>query len=158
MDLNTIQVILFVVVLVWSAFSLITYAARRSDNKGALRDLKQSGESLRQLSAEEQTLVQPFLFHPANPEKPASLISPEVFSLTGEFIRHGLETGQGGTTLHDTLGDVDVVLPYDARSFLQAEHNEAEVVMTEKFAIVVALNGQFDLSAGRERELRRQKH
>lgn len=157
MDLNTIQVILFVVVLVWSAFSLITYAARRSDNKGALRDLKQSGESLRQLSAEEQTLVQPFLFHPANPDKPASLISPEVFSLTGEFIRHGLETGQGGTTLHDTLGDVDVVLPYDARSFLQAEYNEAEVVMTEKFAIVVALNGQFDLSAGRERELRRQK-
>ena len=53
--------------------------------------------------------------------------------------------------MHDTLGDVDVVLPYDARSYL-VENNHAEVVLTEKFAIVVALNGEFDLAGGRERE------
>ncbi|MCR2660489.1 hypothetical protein NSP18_24395, partial [Salmonella enterica] len=58
--------------------------------------------------------------------------------------------------MHDTLGGVDVVLPYDARDYLR-EDNQAEVVMTEKFAIVVALNGEFDLAGGREREARRQK-
>lgn len=58
--------------------------------------------------------------------------------------------------MHDTLGGVDVVLPYDARDYLR-EDNQAEVVMTEKFAIVVALNGQFDIAGGRERDSRRQK-
>ncbi|KAG1244676.1 hypothetical protein G6F65_021664 [Rhizopus arrhizus] len=58
--------------------------------------------------------------------------------------------------MHDTLGGVDVVLPYDARDYL-LEDNQAEVAMTEKFAIVVALNGQFDIAGGRDRDLRRQK-
>ena len=108
------------------------------------------------MTDEEQALVQPFLFDPAKPKKQAQLINDGVYPLHGAFVRHGIEASQGGSTMHDTLGDVDVVLPYDARSYL-VENNHAEVVLTEKFAIVVALNGEFDLAGGRERELRRQK-
>ena len=100
--------------------------------------------------------MQPFLFDPAKPKKQAQLINDGVYPLHGAFVRHGIEASQGGSTMHDTLGDVDVVLPYDARSYL-VENNHAEVVLTEKFAIVVALNGEFDLAGGREREQRRQK-
>ena len=108
------------------------------------------------MTDEEQALVQPFLFDPAKPKKQAQLINDGVYPLHGAFVRHGIEASQGGSTMHDTLGDVDVVLPYDARSYL-VENNHAEVVLTEKFAIVVALNGEFDLAGGREREQRRQK-
>ncbi len=153
MDSNTIRIGLMLIILVWSVISAITYMARRSDNKGALRELKQEGQPLRRLSAEEQALLQPFLVRPA---KPVALLNDGVFPLRGGFVRHGLESGHGAATMHDTLGGVDVVLPYDARDYLR-EDNQAEVVMTEKFAIVVALNGAFDLAGGRERETRRQK-
>ena len=156
MDSNTLKLGLMLIILVWSLISWITYMMRRSDNKGALRELKHEGQALRTLSAQETAMVQPFLVSPANPKKTASLVNDSVFPLKGAFVRHGLETGQGGSTMHDTLGGVDVVLPYDARDFLR-EDNVAEVVMTEKFAIVVALNGEFDLAGGREREQRRQK-
>ncbi len=156
MDSNTLRIGLFLIILIWSVISGITYMVRRSDNKSALRELKQAGQPLRRLSAQEQALVQPFLVYPANPKKTAQLLGDGVFPLHGAFVRHGLESGQGAATLHDTLGGVDVVLPYDARDFLR-EDNQAEVVMTEKFAIVVALNGEFDLAGGRERDARRQK-
>ncbi|MBB1626646.1 IgaA/UmoB family intracellular growth attenuator [Achromobacter sp. UMC71] len=156
MDSNTIRIGLFLIILIWSVISGITYMVRRSGNKSALRELKQEGQPLRRLSAEEQALVQPFLVYPANPKKTAQLLGDGVFPLRGAFVRHGLESGQGTATLHDTLGGVDVVLPYDARDYLR-EDNQAEVVMTEKFAIVVALNGEYDLAGGRERDARRQK-
>lgn len=156
MDSNTLKLGLMLIILVWSLISWITYMMRRSDNKGALRELKHEGQSLRAMTSEEAALVQPFLVFPANPKKTASLVNDRVFPLKGAFVRHGLETGQGGSTMHDTLGGVDVVLPYDARNYLR-EDNVADVVMTEKFAIVVALNGEFDIAGGRERDQRRQK-
>ena len=155
MDSNTLKLGLMLIILVWSLISWITYMMRRSDNKGALRELKHEGQSLRAMTSEEAALVQPFLVFPANPKKTASLVNDRVFPLKGAFVRHGLETGQGGSTMHDTLGGVDVVLPYDARNYL-LEDNVAEVVMTEKFAIVLALNGAFDIAGGRERDQRRQ--
>ncbi|KAG1456104.1 hypothetical protein G6F57_015170 [Rhizopus arrhizus] len=156
MDANTLKIGLMLIILAWSIISWITYMVRRSDNKGALRELKQQGEALRPMTSEERALVQPFLVSPANPKKAASLVNEGIVALTGPFGRHGLQTGQGGSTMHDTLGGVDVVLPYDARDYL-LEDNQAEVAMTEKFAIVVALNGQFDIAGGRDRDLRRQK-
>ena len=156
MDSNTIRIGLMLIILVWSVISAITYMVRRSDNKGALRQLKQDGQPLRRLSAEEQAMLRPFLVQPSKPTNSVALVSDGVFPLRGAFVRHGLESSHGGSTMHDTLGGVDVVLPYDARDYLR-EENQAEVVMTEKFAIVVGLNGEFDLAGGREREARRQK-
>ena len=63
------------------------------------------------MTDEEQALVQPFLFDPAKPKKQAQLINDGVYPLHGAFVRHGIEASQGGSTMHDTLGDVDVVLP-----------------------------------------------
>lgn len=156
MDSNTLKLGLMLIILVWSLISWVTYMMRRSDNKGALRELKHDGQALRAMTAEESALVQPFLVCPANPKKTAALVNDRVFPLKGAFVRHGLETSQGGSTMHDTLGGVDVVLPYDARNYLRGD-NVAEVVMTEKFAVVVALNGEFDIASGRERDQRRQK-
>ncbi|MCY1195382.1 Intracellular growth attenuator protein igaA [compost metagenome] len=154
MDSNTIRIGLMLIVLVWTVVSGITYMARRSGNKGALRELKQEGQPLRRMTAAEREMLQPFLIHPAGPRKTARLANDGIFPLRGAFVRHGISSNQGGSTMHDTLGGVDVVLPYDARDYLR-EDNAAEVAMTEKYAIVVALNGEFDLAGGRERDQRR---
>ena len=155
MDLNMLKLGLMLIILIWSIYSGITYGpAQRQQGRPAR--LAADGQPARRMTDEEQALVQPFLFDPAKPKKQAQLINDGVYPLHGAFVRHGIEASQGGSTMHDTLGDVDVVLPYDARSYL-VENNHAEVVLTEKFAIVVALNGEFDLAGGRERELRRQK-
>ena len=82
MDSNTIRIGLFLIILIWSVISGITYMVRRSDNKSALRELKQEGQPLRRLSAEEQALVQPFLVYPANPKKTAQLLGDGAVSYT----------------------------------------------------------------------------
>lgn len=154
MDSGTLQLGLSLIVLAWTIISAIAYTMRRYGNRDALRQLKRQGQPLRRLGAQERALVQPFLYSPAHPRKSARLVDDGVFPLRGAFVRHGLRTSSGAATLHDTLGGVDVVLPYDARDFLLAD-NHAEVVVTEKFVIVVALNGVFDLAGGRERQARR---
>ena len=156
MDSNTVKLGLMIFVLVWTVISGITYMARRSDNKGALRDLKREGEPLRPMTATEREMLQPFLVHPAGSRKAGVLVSDGIFLLRGAFVRHGISSSHGAATMHDTLGGVDVVLPYDARGYLR-EDNVAEVAITEKYAIVVALNGEFDLAGGREREQRRHR-
>ena len=142
------------IILIWSIYSGITYMARRSDNKGALRDLRRTASPRARMTDEEQALVQPFLFDPAE-EAGAADQRFGVIRCTALSCATASRPA-GRQHMHDTLGDVDVVLPYDARSYL-VENNHAEVVLTEKFAIVVALNGEFDLAGGREREQRRQK-
>ena len=42
MDLNMLKLGLMLIILIWSIYSGITYMARRSDNKGALRDLRRT--------------------------------------------------------------------------------------------------------------------
>ncbi|MDR3003276.1 MAG: intracellular growth attenuator family protein [Acidovorax sp.] len=131
--------------LAYAVYSGITYMVRRSGNKSAFTQLRQA-PVLRQLSAEEKQALTPFL--------DGKEVGSEVRALSGNFVRHGLET-QGSTTMHDTLGGVDVVLPYDAMVFLDA-HNQAEVVLAAKHAVVVKLNG-FDLLEGRERSQQAQQ-
>ncbi|WP_255990997.1 IgaA/UmoB family intracellular growth attenuator [Chitinolyticbacter albus] len=146
----TLQLLLVIGVSLYSLYSLIAYSVRRVDNKGQLNTLKHSATPIRTLTASERADVGPFLFDPFKRGKAIVLLGDEVFRLDGEFVRHGLHVSNGGDTMHDTLGGVDVVLPYDARDFLTAD-NQAEVVLTPKFAIVIRLNKHFDLAGGRER-------
>ncbi|HSC79587.1 MAG TPA: IgaA/UmoB family intracellular growth attenuator, partial [Chitinolyticbacter sp.] len=146
----TLQLLLVIGVSLYSLYSLIAYSARRVDNKGQLNALKHSATPVRTLTASERADLGPFLFDPFKRGKAIVLLGDEVFRLDGEFVRHGLHVSNGGDTMHDTLGGVDVVLPYDARDFLTAD-NQAEVVLTPKFAIVIRLNEHFDLAGGRER-------
>jgi hypothetical protein len=132
-------------VVIYSIVNGIKYTARRNENKGAFRDLEARGKAIRRLSSEEQAALKPFLG--------GGDAGVDVYGLDGAFVRHGLESNHGAATkVHDTLGGVDVILPYDARDFL-ASNNKAEVVLGKKFAVVVALNGEFDLIGGRERSL-----
>ncbi|MCD9085267.1 IgaA/UmoB family intracellular growth attenuator [Stenotrophomonas sp. SY1] len=78
-----------------------------------------------------------------------NFVSGQVFRLSGNYLRHGISTN-GGETMHDTIGGVEVLLPFDAASFLDA-HNEAEVVITAKHAVVVRLNG-FHVLEGQRRQ------
>jgi hypothetical protein len=149
--LQLLKVVLFLAVAVYSLVSVVKYFGRRVGDRGAFRSLVEHGRRIRVLSPEERAHLGPFLFDPRRPKRAVRLQSEDVFGLEGEFSRHGLEV-EGSTIMHDTLGGVDVVLPYDARAFLEAS-NRAEVVLTPGFAVVVRLNETFDLAGGKERSL-----
>ncbi|WP_374539393.1 IgaA/UmoB family intracellular growth attenuator [Chitinimonas taiwanensis] len=143
--------ILFVVaILLYSSYSAITYISRRRQNKSQLRDFQAKSQPTRKLSEEEHALVQPFLVSPSHPNKPAQLKDQNVYLLEGEFISHGISYGNGAKTLHDTIAGVDVLLPYDARSFI-GRFTSAEVVFTDKYAIVISIEDQFNLAEGKKR-------
>jgi hypothetical protein len=148
--LATLQLILVVGVLLYSLYSMVTYSARRRENKRAFEGMRQD-VVVRDATAEELAAIQPFLFDPARPNKAITLAGKGVHQLRGEFIRHGISTQNGGDQMHDTIGGVDVVLPYDAAAFLLPE-NDAEVLLTDKHAIVISLNGLFDVVAAQARD------
>lgn len=146
----TLQLILVVGVLLYSLYSMVTYSVRRRENKRAFEGMRQD-VVVRDATAEELAAIQPFLFDPARPTKAITLAGKGVHQLRGEFVRHGISTQNGGDQMHDTIGGVDVVLPYDAAAFLLPE-NDAEVLLTDKHAIVVSLNGLFDVVAAQARD------
>lgn len=152
----TLKLILVLALLGWSIYSAAVYWRRRGDNQAALRSLRDGTPPARTLTAAESAALAPFLFEPLKPDRAMPLQRDGVFLLHGEYVRHGLHTSQGGETMHDTIGGVEVILPYDARDFLEPL-NRAEVVFTEKFALVVGLNDTFDLIGGRMRAQRRQQ-
>lgn len=147
--LAVIKILLTVCVLILSLVSLVKYSGRRLANKGTLRKLRDGSRPIRSLSVEERPLIQPCLFHPRSPKRALKLVDDAVYVLEGEFVRHGLEV-QHSEIMHDTLGGVDVILPYDAHDHLGVV-NRAEVVLVEGFAVVIRLNDTFDLAGGKAR-------
>ena len=148
--MQALPFLIAIALIVYFVISIVVYLGRRAENRGALRQLMEYGKALRSLSAEELSALQPFLANPIKRGRNVRLLDDSVYELTGEFIRHGLIAGQTNSPMHDTLGGIDVVMPYDATDFLE-EDNTAHVVLTRNFAIVIALNGGFTLLAGRER-------
>jgi hypothetical protein len=144
--MDTIVILLKVGLILYAIYSLVVYAARRSGNKSALKDFR-ARPVLRRITDEEKSALQPFLMGQG------LTAEDEVRELSGAFLRHGLQS-QGSSTEHDTIGDVDVLLPYDAIDYI-APHNEALVVLGKKCAVVIRVNG-FDLLEGRQRAQRQQ--
>jgi hypothetical protein len=144
--MDTVIIVLKVGLILYAIYSLIVYATRRSGNRSAFKDF-QSAAVLRRITDEEKSALQPFLIGQG------LTADDDVRELTGTFVRHGLES-QGSATTHDTIGDVDVLLPYDAIDFVES-YNEALVVLSKKCAVVIRLNG-FDLLEGRQRAQRQQ--
>lgn len=151
--METLRPLLALVLVGYTIYSLIAYAVRRAGTRGAFLALLRSAP-VRRLTPEERAAVAPFLVDPLRPGRPLELLDEQVRALRGPFVRHGIQ-GRGAETLHDTIGEVDVVLPYDARDHLELE-NRAEVVVAGRSAIVLALNGTFDLAGGRARTLQEQ--
>jgi hypothetical protein len=145
-----LKLIVVLVTLVYSLYSLVTYASRRRGARGAMRALRESA-AVRSLGPAEREALAPFLADPLRPQKSTPLLDEQVRPLHGEWARVGLRV-HGTETAHETLGGVDVLLPYDAREHLQP-FNRAEVVLTARAAVVVALNGTFDLLGARRRAL-----
>ncbi|HEL2980418.1 TPA: intracellular growth attenuator family protein [Stenotrophomonas maltophilia] len=134
-----VKIILLLVALV----AWLNYQSRRKDNQNALADLRRT-QVVRELQDDEALALEPL--------RVAHGLAWEtgVRRLQGRFSRHGI-IANGVETLHDTLGGVDVLLPYDAPLFL-AEDNVADVVLTARQAIVVRLN-DFSVVEGRSRSL-----
>ena len=148
--MQALPFLIAIALIVYFVISIVVYLGRRAENRGALRQLMEYGRTIRTLSADELAAVQPFLVNPIKRGRAVRLLDHSVYELTGEFIRHGLIAGQTNSPMHDTLGGIDVVMPFDATDYLE-EDNTAHVVLTRNFAIVIALNGAFSLLAGRER-------
>ncbi|PBI91197.1 hypothetical protein BKP43_22540 [Variovorax boronicumulans] len=144
--MDTIIIVLKVGLILYGIYSFIVYMSRRSDNRGALKDFR-NAPVLRRITDEEKSALQPFLMGQK------LTVDDNVRELSGAFLRHGLST-QGSSTEHDTIGDVDVLLPYDAIDYVEP-HNQALVVLAGKCAVVIRLNG-FDLLEGRQRAQRQQ--
>lgn len=134
--------------LAFSVWSLLAYYSRRSDDKMRLREVASTHRAVRSLTPDEQAALQPLLGMPPTPGKPLVLKSTDVIRLYGPAATHSL-TIQGHTTEHRSIGGVEVLLPFDAIDHLR-EHNEAEVVLTDRCAVVIGLNGSFDLLQARE--------
>lgn len=144
--MDTIIIVLKVGLILYGIYSFIVYMSRRSDNRSALKDFR-NAPVLRRITDEEKSALQPFLMGQK------LTVDDNVRELSGVFLRHGLST-QGSSTEHDTIGDVDVLLPYDAIDYIES-HNQALVVLAGKCAVVIRLNG-FDLLEGRQRAQRQQ--
>lgn len=139
----SLLVVLKIGLLLLSLVAWLIYQSRRSGNKNALADLRRT-PVLRELGSDEALALEPLrVAHGLSWE-------PGVRQLQGSFNRHGI-VANGAETLHDTLAGVDVLLPYDSPLFL-AENNVAEVVLTERQAIVIRLN-DFSIVEGRTRSL-----
>jgi hypothetical protein len=144
--MDTVIIVLKVGLILYAIYSFIVYASRRSGNKSALKGFRDR-PVLRRITDEEKSALQPFLMGQG------LTVEDDVRELSGAFLRHGLQS-QGSSTEHDTIGDVDVLLPYDAIEYVEA-YNEALVVLSKKCAVVIRVNG-FDLLEGRQRAQRQQ--
>ncbi len=144
--MDTVILLLKVGLILYAIYSFIVYASRRSGNRGALKHFRGT-PVLRRITDEEKSALQPFLIGQG------LTAEDDVRELSGAFVRHGLQS-QGASTEHDTIGDVDVLLPYDAFDYIES-HNQALVVLSKKCAVVIRVNG-FDLLEGRQRAQRQQ--
>lgn len=144
--MDTVILLLKVALILYAIYSLIVYASRRSGNRDALRHFRGT-PVLRRITDEEKSALQPFLMGQG------LTVDDDVRELGGAFLRHGLQS-QGSSTEHDTIGEVDVLLPYDAIEYIEP-HNQALVVLGKKCAVVIRVNG-FDLLEGRQRAQRQQ--
>lgn len=127
-----------------SLYALSGYFTRRHAHDAGVGALR-TGPALRQLSAEEQAALTPYL------TVQRLTTDGGVRALSGVFVVHALTVTGGYQRAHQTIDGVDVLLPYDAQDFI-ASYNQAEVVLTNKVAVVVSLNG-FTLLEGRARSM-----
>ncbi len=134
-------IVVKILLLGFALVSYLIYQSRRSNNHDALMVLR-TAPVTRQLTEQEAAALEPLKVA----EK--LLFLSEVRILKGPYRQHGVSINSG-TTMHDTINDVTVLLPYDAADFLESD-NEAEVVISGNIAIVVTLNG-FDVVSGRQR-------
>lgn len=133
--------------LIFSVISLIGYQLRKSDSKHALRNMDDE-QIVRQLTPQEKAILDSVI-----QGRKLHLLSDDVYQLSGEYIIHGIDGSAGEGSHHDLIGGVEVIFPFDLKSYVQS-FNEAFVVRAEKQAIVIMLNGE-DIFVAEQREAAR---
>ncbi len=155
--MQTLQTIIYLLILLVTIVSLLTYLLRRARDRRAYYRFMKTAAPVRTLSAAEKTLIQPFLVSPKKPGEVLQLNGEEVYELRGEWRGHGLSTNSQTASMHHLIGGLDVLLPFDAASYLVEGENLAEVVLTRHdYAIVLRLNGQFDIDTAHRMSVARQ--
>lgn len=146
--LGILKILVFIFILGATLYSVMTYHDQQKSTQKNLASFRQQATAQRKLDATERQLLDTVITQ-AN-----GITSDDVYLLSGPHMRYGLE-GNGNTTWHETIAGVEVLLPYDANLYLQAD-NDALVVLTAEKAIVIALNDGFDLAGAAERKRHRQ--
>jgi len=127
-----------------SLYALSNYLTRRYNSDVSVGKLR-AGTVLRQLSAAETAALAPCL-------TPGLTTDGSVRALSGAFEVHALTVTGGYQRSHQTIGGVEVLLPYDAAHFIEPL-NHAEVVLASNgVAVVISLN-RFTLLEGRARSM-----
>jgi hypothetical protein len=98
------------------------------------KSLINTEESIRDLTPEESSALQPIVIA-SNATR-----GPEVFSLNGKFQCESRSYGNGRLIFDNSIDGIRVLLPYDAIDFIK-DDNQAEVVMTNDYLVVIRLNG-----------------
>ncbi|CNE48680.1 IgaA/UmoB family intracellular growth attenuator [Yersinia nurmii] len=145
------------VICVISLISVLIYGGRRFRDRLKLRQARQL-PVVRSLTSAELAAIE-ITFGPVTdklllldpfrkPPNLSDLNNHEVRIIEGEYFSHGLSGG--GQVKHETLGGVEVYLPFDSDAFLQP-HNRAEVIFIGNLGLVLSLNNSFRFEEGLER-------
>ncbi len=136
---------------------LLRVMAKRRKLRLALTRFRRRSAPVRTLSSREIQALEPLLLDPYSPRnKPISLLGHAVYSLEGEY-RIDVIGSRDNYVLQHMIGPLEVILPFDAGSFLRDGGNRAEVVLTRRYAVVLRLNGEFELLQGEQRDRNKQR-
>lgn len=108
--LAILKILLILVLLGSTIYSVIVYQSRKKASLKTLATFRQETSPQRNLDAAEHRLLGQIIAQ-AESKTLGELTSNEVYPLSGPYLRHGLETN-GNTVWHDTIGGVEVLLPY----------------------------------------------
>jgi hypothetical protein len=112
----------------------------------------------RTIKEEEYQLIEPYLNDPSmvGPyEHGASLVSPTVSVIVGSCIAINQSDKRNDPIYTYRIGDTVVFFPYDMEQYVE-DINIAQVVFTERYALVVKLN-QYDLKTAQQNQKQQNK-
>ncbi|GAA0890818.1 hypothetical protein GCM10009122_04970 [Fulvivirga kasyanovii] len=131
MIISLLKLILLVILL----YNLIKYFSARQSHQKARKQLLQD-RPVRKLASIEKQILNSL-------SDIRNLSGDDVYYLTGSSEILTLNTNYNNSVTHYTIGGIEVVLPYDAALYLDA-NNEAEAALTSDNKLaVVSLNGKF---------------
>lgn len=149
--MDTLYFLLLIAMLVYSAYSYISYSNRRSSDKASSREAEKQLVFHRKLTEEECELLDRL-------EKKKGVqkrIGDEVYLIKGKFDRHGI-TVNHNTIWHNFIGGLEVTLDDRGLNYTQ-DYNIAEVVKTKKQPVVMNFNNIFSLVGIHKAETRLEK-
>lgn len=153
----------FYMLLVLGTAMLSLFAILRFTLLGKLRDHVakeriENAQLVRSLTPDELKLLEPLLVDPNRMDRLLTIKGSEVYRIEGEYGFHALLDSGGINKLSSRIDRVEVLLLFDAGLHVQP-HNVAEVILADRYAVVLRLNDRFDVFEAQEyaQQVERQK-